>query len=318
LAQSASDPSHRRLVESLVSARIGYAGKPAIQNHLQYRKSSVIVNTCFTYWNLAAKLSTLLNASAILRLFAPDRLEISVTDVSNLLGMPKSSASRLLKTMLEAGLVARMDNSPRYKVGNLLFEISCLYRLNSSLIDAAYDALKEICHQTGHTGYISVLDGADVLVIRMHQGSHALRVFTPLGQRAPAFAAANGRTLLARLSDDRVRGLHADGIAAPSPNSPQSIDDLLAALDLVRRRGWAEANDEAISGVGSVSVSVADPETGEAIGFCISYPASNITAEEKSRITSLLTTAARRIASRFDDPFFTRLLQAVPDSTVAA
>lgn len=232
--------------------------------------------------------------------------------------MPKSSASRLLKTMMEAGLVARMENSPRYKVGNLLFEISRLYRLNSSLIDAADDALKDICHQTGHTGYISVLDGADVLVIRMHQGSHALRVFTPLGQRAPAFAAANGRTLLARLSDDKVRGLHVDGIAPSSPNSPQSIDDLLAALDLVRRRGWAEANDEAISGVGSLSVSVADPETGEAIGFCISYPASNITPGEKDRIKSLLTTAARRIASRFDDPFFTRFLQAVPECGVAA
>lgn len=264
-------------------------------------------------------MSTLLNASSILRLFAPDRLEISVTDVSNLLGMPKSSVSRLLKAMLEAGLVTRMENSPRYKVGNLLFEISRLYRLSSSLIDTADDALKEICQQTGHTGYISVLDGADVLVIRMLQGSHALRVFTPLGQRVPAFAAANGRTLLARLSDDRVREEHVDGIAASSPNSPQSIDDLLAALDLVRRRGWAEANDEAISGVGSLSVSVADPETGEAIGLCISYPASNITPEEKSRITALLTTAARRIASRFDDPFFTRFMHtaAEPEMAVA-
>lgn len=235
-----------------------------------------------------------------------------------MLGMPKSSASRLLRAMLQEGLLSRMANSPRYKVGNLLFEISQLYRLHSSLIEAVDDTMNAICRETGHTGYISILDGADVLVIRMYQGSHALRVFTPLGQRAPAFATAVGRTLLARLSDESVRALHAEGIVAPSPNSPRSIDTLLAALNQIRRRGWAEANDEAIPGVGSISVSVADPETGETIAFCISYPASNIAAEEKNRIIALLTAAGRRIALRFEDPFFTQFMQAVQRSGAAA
>ena len=257
-------------------------------------------------------MSTLGNAAAILRLFAPDRLEISVTDVSKILGLPKSSASRLLKAMLQEGLLARHENSPRYKVGNLLFEVSQLYRLNSSLIELTDDVLKAICRETGHTGYLSILDGADVLVIRMHQGSHALRVFTPLGQRAPAFATANGRTLLARLSDDEVRGIHAEGLGIPSPNSPQTIDELLAALVEVRRKGWEEADDEAIPGVGSISVSVADPKLRESIGFCISYSASNIGTEEKNRIIALLTAAAHRIAARFDDPFFSHLMHVVP------
>ena len=215
-------------------------------------------------------------------------------------------------------VVSRMENSPRYKVGNLLFEISRLYRLNSSLIEAVDETMKAICRETGHTGYISILDGADVLVIRMHQGSHALRVFTPLVQRAPAFATANGRTLLAWLSDETVRALHVEGIVPPSPNSPQSIDELVVALDQIRRCGWAEANDEAISGVGSLSVSVADPETGETIGFCVSYSASNIAAPEKNRIVSLLTAAARRIALRFDDPFFAQFMHVVPASGSAA
>lgn len=263
-------------------------------------------------------MGTLSNACAILRLFTADRLEISVTHVANVLGMPKSSASRLLKSMLDEGLVSRLENSPRYKVGSLLFEIARLYRLNSSLIDVADAALKSICAETGHTGYISVLDGADVLVIRMHQGAHALRVFTPIGQRAPAFATANGRTLLARLSDERIRALYAENFEPASPNSPQSLDGLLASLDGVRQRGWAEASDEAIPGVGSTSVSVADPESGEALGMCISYPASHISAADQTRVLSLLTAAARRIASRFDDPFFTRCVAAPGAKEVVA
>ena len=90
------------------------------------------------------------------------------------------------------------------------------------------------------------------------------------------------------------------------------MDELLAVLGQIRRSGWAEANDEAIAGVGSVAVSVADPESGETIGFCITYPAVNTAAQDKNRIVSLLTAAARRIALHFDDPFFTQFPHAVP------
>jgi IclR family transcriptional regulator, KDG regulon repressor len=220
--------------------------------------------------------------------------------------------------MLQEGLLSRSENSPRYKVGNLLFEISRLYKLASSLIDVVDEAVKAISRDTGHTGYVSILDGADVLVIRMHQGSHGLRVFTPLGQRAPAFATAIGRSLLARLSDDAVRALHAEGFVPPSTNAPQNTDDLLRALEQPRRFGWAEAVDEAIPGVGSISVSVADPEIGETVGFCISYPASQIGEEERSRIITLLSAAVHRIAHRFGDPFLAQHEQLLLRGSAAA
>jgi DNA-binding IclR family transcriptional regulator len=277
-----------------------------------------LLSTDVSYKATGQKLSTLGNAAGILRLFTPERLEISVTDVSRILGVPKSSASRLLKAMMQEGILARHENSPRYKVGNLLFEVAQLYRLNSSLIDLTDDVLKAICRETGHTGYLSILDGTDVLVIRMHQGSHPLRVFTPLGQRAAACATANGRALLARLPDDEVRSMHADDLVVPSANSPQTIDDLVTNLSDVRLRGWAEATDEAIPGVESIAVSVCDPKSREAIGFCISYPAASGGFEEKSRIIALLTAGAHRIAERFGDSFFSHLLQVLPTSKPAA
>lgn len=217
--------------------------------------------------------------------------------------MPKSSASRLLKAMLREGLLSRVEGSAKYKVGNLLFEVASLYRLNSSLIGAADEALSAVCRATGHTGYISILDGSDVLVIRMHQGSHALRVFTPLGQRAPAFATSTGRALLARVSDADVRALHSEQFIPPSPNSPQSIDDLIALLAEVRQRGWAEAFDEAIPGVGSISTAVSDAEAGERLSMCISFPSSTISQAEKNRIATLLVVAARQVGAKFDDSF---------------
>ncbi len=260
-------------------------------------------------------MTTLANAVSVLRLFSADRVEISVTDVSRLLGMPKSSTSRLLKAMREAGLVANAGSTPRYRVGHLLFEVARLHRVNSTLVGLTDTYLAAICRESGHTGYVSILDGPDVLVIRLHPGTHALRVVTPLGSRAPAFATATGRTLLARLGTEEIRALYREPLVPPSPNAPQSLSELMSALDEVRRRGWCEAVDEAIPGVGSIAVSVADAENAETLSFCLSYSASLVPEAEKRRMIGMLTAAARDIGAKLDDPFW---LSPKPASSMAA
>ncbi len=89
----------------------------------------------------------------------------------------------------------------------------------------------------------------------------------------------------------------------PSPNAPQSIDDLLALLAGVRECGWAEAIEEAIPGVGSISIAVVDAESGERLSICISFPSSTTSQSERNRIVTLLMAAARQVGAKFDDGF---------------
>jgi DNA-binding IclR family transcriptional regulator len=251
-------------------------------------------------------MSALSNAVAVLRLFSVERPALSVTDVSRLLGMPKSSASRLLKAMLGAGLLANADDKPRYRVGPLFFEIARLHGSGSRLMDLADAALAAICRQTGHTGYVSVLDGADVLVLRVHPGTQTLRVVTPLGSRAPAYATANGRMLLARLDGEAVRALHPAPLAPRSGRSPQTLDEVLNRLRQARSDGWCEAIDEAVPGVGSVAVSVADAENTDMLAFCLSFPAHMVSEAERRELAGLLIGAAERIAAQVGDRFLTQ------------
>jgi IclR family KDG regulon transcriptional repressor len=246
--------------------------------------------------------TTLHNAVSVLRQFSADRLELSVTDTSRFLGIPKSTASRLLKSMREAGLLSTVGNTSRYRVGHLLFEVARLHRVRSNLVGLVDECLSTICKHTRHTGYVSILDGADVLVIRIHPGTNALRVMTPLGFRTPAFATATGRTLLARLTDKEVGKLHSGPWSAPSPKAPQSLRELLDRLGKVRALGWCEAVDEAIPGVDSIAVSVSDIENAETLSFCLSFSAALVPDAEKRKIITTLTDAAREIGGRVDDP----------------
>ena len=143
-------------------------------------------------------MSALRNAAAVLRCFTTEKPELSVSDVVDLLEIPKSTASWLLKIMAEEGLLEVSGATRRYRPGTVVIASGQLFRATSSLVSVVNEFVGGLASETGHTGYISVLDGRDVLAIRMHPGSHALRVVTPIGLRLPAFATATGRSLLAR------------------------------------------------------------------------------------------------------------------------
>ncbi|WP_208511129.1 helix-turn-helix domain-containing protein, partial [Variovorax paradoxus] len=145
-------------------------------------------------------MSTLANAMDVLKLIARLRRDITVTDVVNELGLPKSSASRTLSMMAGYGFLDRDAATRAYRPGGVIMEASYHFRASRNAASLVEEALAALVDQTRFTGYINVLDGADTLVIQMRAGAGALQIYTPPGSRAPAYSSAMGRALLARLS----------------------------------------------------------------------------------------------------------------------
>ncbi|MHB2168552.1 IclR family transcriptional regulator [Alsobacter sp. R-9] len=246
-------------------------------------------------------MTTLTSAATVLRCFGPERLELTLTDVVGILGWPKSTTSRLLRAMRDAGLLETVGDSKRYRPGILLFELGQSYRAGSTLVARAHEVVSGIVDRVGHTGYVSVRDGLDVMGLTYVAGRNVLRVGTPVGRRLPLPASATGRTLLARLSDDEIRGLFPGSLPRPSPRAPQTIDELIARVESVRRTGFAESDGEANPGVGAIASAVGDPATGEMVSLCITFPQSTVTPAERDLIIDGLTDGARSIATILGD-----------------
>jgi len=249
-------------------------------------------------------MTTLSSAADVLRCLSADRPHLTVSTVAELLGVPKSTASRLLRAMLEAGFLETEGASKKYRPGLLLYEAGRLYRDSSSLIQRSAAVVARISSATGHTGYVSKREGRDVVAITDHPGTNALRVASSIGRRLEAFASATGRTLLARMSNEDVRKLYPHALTPPSPTAPQTIDELLVSLATVRRQGFAESHDESNRGVGAIAVAVGDLERGETVSLCIAYPASMIAPAERQSIIDALRDGAAEIAAITRDPMF--------------
>lgn len=248
---------------------------------------------------------TILAAAAdVLRCFSGTRHDVSVTDLVNLLGMPKSNASRLLRMMRDEGFLEMVGDTKRYRPSLLVNQVGQLYRYAASIVDHADNAVSRVTQLVGHTGYVSVRRGNDVIGVTAHPGTQALRVFMTTGDRIPAFASSTGRVLLARLSDHEVQELYRDGFVPPSATAPRNVPELLARLADTRRQGYAESVDEAVRGVRAISVAVGDPQTGDEAALCISFPDATVSAEERQAIVRHLSESAEQIAALVKDPKF--------------
>ena len=92
-------------------------------------------------------------------------------DVQALTGKPKSSTSRLLRSLRDCGLREQDAHTRRYRPGLLTFELGRLHRAHDDLIAIVERELRDVCARTGHTGYIAVLDGYQQVVLRIAPGS---------------------------------------------------------------------------------------------------------------------------------------------------
>lgn len=239
--------------------------------------------------------SVLQNAASVLRLYSPDCLELTVSEVARRLDMPKANASRLMKAMRDTGMLDTIGDTLRHRPGTVMLDLAALFRRSSRLISRAGDAVAGVSAQFGHTGYVTIRDGLEVTAVADYPGSNALRVVSSIGRRLPADQSATGRTILARKTDAEVAKLY------PGSNGAK---DLTVQLAGIRARGYATSSQETTPGVDAIAIAVADPSTAEVVSLCIVFPHGLVDAQSHKDMIAALGKAAAHIAADLGDTAF--------------
>jgi len=250
-------------------------------------------------------MTTIENATAVLRLFNQSGLMqgqpgLTFTDITTALNLPKSTVSRLLSTMESQGLLERDADSRRFYPGDLLLSLASSY-LSTPLVDGASSMMARLATDSSCTGYISMLEGRDVMIMRMFQGRMFIQVVTPPGSRLPAAETSVGRAILARYSDDYVRNLYADEWRVTSPNAPQTLPLLLAELERIRARGWAVSRNETLQGISAIATSVSNKHLGETVALGLTFPTQSLEPLSSSFALDALQRVTHRLADKYGD-----------------
>ena len=247
------------------------------------------------------------NAMKVLELFGAERMQISVSEVAGELGIPKSSASRLLSTMRKSEIVAQVSKGGVYGIGPLARRLGALYSSAVSTRDIVREGMKELATETGHSCWMSVLSGTDITVVDGVHGGYPIRLVVEVGSQLPSHATAAGKALLARLDDERIRALYRSAeLPVFTQNTLPSIDRLLAQLAAVRQRGWAETRQEIIDGITSLSVALTAASEPAGIALSVSFPVANLKEGQQKDVRDALLRTAAKLGQRIGDANWSR------------
>lgn len=220
----------------------------------------------------------------IIQSFSFDEPTFRQADLARRLDRPKATVHRALKALRESGLLEYDPETRLYSPGMRFYELGQIFRSQKHFLDLLSKRLQQICDSSGHTGYITVFDGAELMVLRMIRGSSPLAIATAPGYRTAAHSTSNGRAMLAMLKDEEWRLRVPEPLPFISKKSPSNHLELQEIIGRIRATGRSEADDESYSGLAAQGVAMRDPDTAEVYGVAISYPASLLTASLREEI----------------------------------
>lgn len=222
---------------------------------------------------------------------------LGVTELSNSLGLHKSTVYRLLATLNYRGYVKK-DRNDKYKVGMKLLEIGSNVLENIDLRKEVKPYIRDIQRESGETVHLGILDDLEVIYIDKEETAATIRMHSRVGRRVPAHCTSLGKVLLAYSSPDILqRLLREEGLPEYTENTITDEKRFKKHLEDIKEKGYAGDNEEMEYGIRCIAGPIFDYQKEIVAAFSISGPATRITEERVSELAQLVKKYTGEISS---------------------
>jgi DNA-binding IclR family transcriptional regulator len=241
----------------------------------------------------AGRIQSVERAARILLAFAAPEQEITVAELARMLDVHKSTASRLVATLLAYGLLARGGEDDRLRLGPELARLGRYAASGPNLVELARPAMDDLTAVTGEGSTLAIVEGGEAVTVAQSAGNFVIGAQPWVGLRAPLHATSDGKVLLAYG-------------ASPLPEGPLErcteitiVDPERMQVELasIRTRGWATSGGEFELGLHGVAAPVFDADGRCVAAICISGPIYRITEADLERLGGLCRQAADRVTA---------------------
>jgi IclR family transcriptional regulator, KDG regulon repressor len=246
-----------------------------------------------------SEIQSLARGLRTMELMAASEDGVGITELADSLGIDKSSASRLVQTLVNYGFAEQVVVSRRYKLGPQVVRLSRSLLTRMPLRDEAKPFLRQLVDQTGECAHLAILTQGQALYIDQVESPASLRVTTGVGTLAPLHCTALGKCLMAFSPDVPLP----KDLPAFTPRTITDTKTLSAHLEQTRQRGYAVDDEEYDYGVRCVAAPVFDFR-GKVIGAIgISGPAGRMGLDKITDVGSIVMQASQALSDRMS---FTR------------
>jgi IclR family transcriptional regulator, acetate operon repressor len=232
----------------------------------------------------------------ILEAVAKSSHPVSVAELTELLGIDRSSAFRLANTLKRRGFLTCPSGRKEYILGPAIWRLSHRYDWSNMLVMVAHPHLKLLANQSGETAHLAVREGSQALFVDHVTGNHVIAVSGQVGELVPLYCTAHGKALLADLTAQQLRSLFGSApLKAYTKQTVVSVERLVKTCTQIKIQGFVTDEEEYQEGLRCIAAPIRDHD-GVIIGSMgISAPAVRFPMERYAACIEQVIGAAQGI-----------------------
>jgi DNA-binding IclR family transcriptional regulator len=233
----------------------------------------------------------------VLLCFSSQNPMLSMTQISELVGINKSTVHRLLATLEAKRFVDRDPITGIYRPGLRLLQMAFLTLEHNDLRRMASPFLHTLCDQHRENVNLAMLDDTEVIYLDVVESPQRVKLAAAPGERLPAFCTASGKAILAFLPEDVVKSILERGMPKRTQTTVVTQEAFFKDVRQIREQGFAISKQEFEEGINAVAAPISNHPIAS---ISIAGPAYRLTLERMLEIGPHLVTTANKIAAEVE------------------
>ena len=236
-------------------------------------------------------------ALSLLTLLGEYPYGVGASELARRLGLPLSTAHRLLGALSRDGYTTFDQDTKRYSLGLRVFQLAQSVGHARGFIGMTRSILEQVSVDTREATLLAVLDGERLLYVHSIAGPQQVSVVGHPGGHGPLHCTSLGKVLVAFAAPDMreqlAQNLPLEQLAPHSITDRKRFRD---EIELVCSHGYATADEEHEAGIRAISVPVFG--NGNAVAaVSTAAPAYRVSLEQLVEHRATLNEAAKSLAA---------------------
>jgi len=143
------------------------------------------------------KNKTVVRSMDLLHLFLHHE-QLTISDMVKLSNMPKTTVHRMIGSLEDMGLLEK-DHEGKYKLGLLFLQFGHLVSERLDIRKSALPIMHKLSSDVKEAVHLAIRNGNEAVYIEKLDTDQPVRLFTKIGRKAPLYAGASSRIILAHL-----------------------------------------------------------------------------------------------------------------------
>jgi DNA-binding IclR family transcriptional regulator len=247
------------------------------------------------------QLHTVERALRVLSIFAEERSQLSLHEISGLLEMPKSMVFRILQTLESMGYIIKDEKSKNYTLGLEAFRVGKVFERNLYIKRISLPFMQELNFETKETVELVVPDLRIYRPICIHtmESHHSIKPLPEMGTVGYFHCGAPRKAIFAYLGEEMIEQvIHRIGLPKLTQHTHTNPGELREHLRTIRNQGFAISREEAIPGACSVAAPIFNSLGGVAGSVGINLPLYRINEDKEKELEHMVKLYCSRISEQ--------------------